>query len=126
MFTRKSVALLSFSLLGCLLTFYHPAAQQRGNMLAKQVFGIFQESCAECHGDHGEDRDQFWLNYQAMLKSGTVIPGKPDDSLVYTIVKSEKMPRGGPKLPAAQIAAIREWISQGAPDWNLNTEKPTQ
>ena len=122
MFTKRLVALISLSLLSCLLTVSHPAAQQRENTLAKQVFGIFQESCAECHGDQGEDKDKFWLNYQAMIKEGTVIPGKPDTSLVYTIVKSGKMPQGRPPLPTDQIADIRKWISEGAPDWNLNNE----
>ena len=105
---------------------YHPAAQQAGNPLALKVFDILRENCAECHGDNGEDKDKFWLNYQSMLKDKLVIPGKPDDSSVYTVVKSEKMPRDAPASSAEQIAAIKEWILAGAPDWNLKNDKPTE
>lgn len=125
MLTKKPVALLTFTLTSCLFTFNHPAARQVGSAQAKKVFGILKASCEECHGDHGEDKDKFWLNYQEMIKDGTVVPGKPDTSLVYTIVKSGKMPQGGSQLSATQIADIKKWISEGAPDWNPNKEKPT-
>ena len=102
---------------------YQPLAQQTGNPLAQKVFKIFQENCAECHDDQGEDKDKFWINYQAMIKDQNVIPGKPDDSPVYTAVKSEKMPRDAPALSADQIAAIKEWITAGAPDWSLKNDQ---
>ena len=51
-----------------------------------------------------------------------VAPGDPDNSyLVWKIegrpeIVGDRMPRGRPPLPAAQIAAIRQWIADGAPD----------
>ncbi len=117
MLVKKSIVLLLFCFLS-LTAFSTPAARQKENPQAKQAFDILQASCANCHDDQGDDKDKFWLNYPAMLKEGTVVPGKPDASLLYTIVKSEKMPRDGAKLTAAQLNVIREWILAGAPTWN--------
>ena len=58
-----------------------------------------------------------------MLKGGesgpAIVPGDPDASLLIKAVRHapgvSKMPRSGPKLSDAQIAALAEWIRMGAP-----------
>ena len=43
-----------------------------------------------------------------------VSPGKPDDSRLLQAIESGKMPPGR-KLPAAEVARLRQWIAAGAP-----------
>ena len=47
-----------------------------------------------------------------------VVPGHPDESLLYLRVsggKPPQMPLNAQPLTANQIAAIRGWIAEGAP-----------
>ena len=46
--------------------------------------------------------------------SHQVIPGDGADSDFYVTVNSGAMPKGGPKLSAANLAAIKAWIDAGA------------
>ncbi len=52
-----------------------------------------------------------------MLKGGdtgaVIVPGKPDDSLLYEHVSNEYMPPKKP-LKAAEIAVVKTWIERGA------------
>jgi hypothetical protein len=92
---------------------------------------IFAKSCAfsSCHGANARapeltagksranlvDRDS---NEEAGKK--LVVPGKPDESLLYLLLKGpvgsiDQMPQGS-KLDAAKVEAIRQWIADGAQD----------
>jgi hypothetical protein len=41
---------------------------------------------------------------------GAIVPGKPNDSLLLTLVAAGKMPANNARLSEAEIAAIRTWI----------------
>ena len=41
------------------------------------------------------------------------MPGKPDESLLWERVEADEMPPKAP-LPAAEKAALRDWIAGGA------------
>lgn len=43
-----------------------------------------------------------------------VVPGDPENSRLYVMVASRRMPKGRGGLPDEQIRAIHEWISRGA------------
>ena len=43
-----------------------------------------------------------------------MIPSKPVESLLLTMVTSGKMPMGGDRLPPSEIETIRKWIEGGA------------
>lgn len=45
-----------------------------------------------------------------------VVPGNPEASRLYIVVASKQMPKGRGGLPANEIAAIRQWILNGALD----------
>lgn len=45
-----------------------------------------------------------------------VVPGDPENSRLYVMVASRRMPKGRGGLPEEQIRAIHEWISRGAKD----------
>ena len=80
---------------------------------------ILRIYCLDCHG--GEEKLQGGLDLrQARLarkggKHGPVLAaGKPALSPLLERMKSGEMPPGEKKVPAAQIALIEQWISQGA------------
>lgn len=57
--------------------------------------------------------------------SGAVIvPGKPDDSLLWERVDTDEMPPKSP-LTAAERAVLRQWIATGAP-WGTDPIDPYQ
>ncbi|MDW8251921.1 MAG: cytochrome c [Myxococcales bacterium] len=92
---------------------------------------IFDKSCAfsSCHGANATSPELTAGKARAALvdrasniESGKqlVVPGKPDDSLLYLVLKGpvgsiNQMPKGA-KLDAAKIEAIRQWIAEGAQD----------
>ncbi len=61
-------------------------------------------------------------------KSGpAVLPGRPADSLLLTMVASGAMPKAGPKLTPVQIETIRRWIESadaGAPESGVAATAP--
>jgi mono/diheme cytochrome c family protein len=94
--------------------------QQTDPSSAARVFEIFQKSCASCHGDTGSARTYMLLDHAEMVKTGRIVPGRPEESLLYqriTGVVEPLMPAGRPKLADADIAIIRQWITDGAPKW---------
>src|SRR5688572_1566565 len=52
-----------------------------------------------------------------------IVPGKPDKSLLFTMVESGEMPRREKKLSREQIALIKKWIASGA---NVGRPEPTE
>ena len=113
-----------FITLFCLLTLiagYQNANAQQN--LAQQAYAIFEGNCLICHGEHGAHTEQLVIqSSQALINTGTVIPGNPDDSefyqrLIETAVE-RRMPLGQPPLAPEAIETIRQWIQAGAPDWN--------
>lgn len=54
--------------------------------------------------------------YASLMASGTIVAGQPANSLLYQKVSSGEMPRGGPRLGAAELKAINDWIAAGAPN----------
>ncbi len=106
-------------LLALLLAGAALSAQEAGPESAARR--IIEAKCVSCHGAAkmaGLDLRQ----RPAMLAGGSrgaaIVPGKPDESLLYRAVKREgdvKMPPGKSALSADEIAAIGRWIAAGAP-----------
>ncbi len=93
----------------------------QGN-LAQQAYAIFEQSCLNCHGQHGAYTEQLIIEHTALVApGGAIIPGNPEASefyqrLIETAVE-RRMPLGQPALSPAAIETIRQWILAGAPDW---------
>ena len=82
---------------------------------------LLVESCAACHtkleagGLRVDSRD-------ALLKGGSsgpaIVPGKPDESYLLQAMRhapnAPRMPKNGAKLSDQQIAAVTQWIRDGA------------
>ena len=89
--------------------------------LAQQVYAIFEQSCLNCHGEHGAFTEEIIIDYTSLLETGAVIAGKPGASSLYQrlIEKrvEKRMPLGQPPLSPAAINTIRQWILAGVPNW---------
>ena len=98
--------------------------------LAQEAYAILQRNCLICHGEHGPYTEQLVIqSSQALINTGTVIPGNPGDSefyqrLIETAVE-RRMPLGQPPLSPEAIEMIRQWIQAGAPDWNTFSRPDT-
>lgn len=94
-----------------------------GRAIAREVREIVRANCTECHGpDVAKPKGDF--GYVLDLRSvganpAMIVPGQPDRSELYRLVRDEEMPgenaMSGP-LTAAQKELIRRWIELGAPD----------
>jgi uncharacterized membrane protein len=121
------LALVSTAPPGELLAVKAPADPASGNVdFAKDVVPILKEYCVRCHGG---DKVKGKLNLKTkagFLKGGVsgevVVPGKPDKSLLYTVLidpdpETHMPPPDEKKQPTkAHIATIHKWIEQG-PVW---------
>jgi formylglycine-generating enzyme required for sulfatase activity len=79
------------------------------------VAPIFEQHCIKCHFGGSTHADLEMTSRQKLLDQRSIVPGKPDQSVLYNIVKKGLMPPpGAPKLTSDQIATIGLWIAQGA------------
>ncbi|HKB36331.1 MAG TPA: c-type cytochrome domain-containing protein, partial [Gemmataceae bacterium] len=87
----------------------------------KKVRPLLTENCLACHGPQ-KQRGGLRLDSRAGVMTGgdsgpAIVPGKPDESLLIKAVHYTGEPKMPPKtkLKSAQIAALTEWVRQGAP-----------
>ena len=75
---------------------------------------ILATNCTGCHGPGTRIKEMNLSSLDGVMKgseSGPVIvPGKPDESRLYQMVRDGKMPPGKTHLTEQQLAAIRTWI----------------
>ena len=118
--TNKYFALIVLALVG--LGFGIADAQVE---IAQQAYGIFQQSCLNCHGPHGSFTEQLIIESAPdLIATGVVVPGNPDASEFYKrllgpTASGAQMPYLQPALSPQAIATIRQWIQVGAPDWEV-------
>ena len=94
--------------------------------LAQQAYAIFEQNCLNCHGQHGAYTEELIIEHTALIETGAVIPGNPNDSefyrrLIETTV-AKRMPLGQPPLTPAALDTVQRWILAGAPNWEGATE----
>jgi hypothetical protein len=101
--------------------------------LGAQAYAVIRDNCWGCHGEpgkqaYGEFAPVDWLlDYDKLLETSLVIPGKPGKSrLVYIVAVEGKMPRkfdehGVPRLQGElseeDTQTLIDWIKAGAPRW---------
>ena len=80
---------------------------------------VFKAMCFHCHGE--EDKPEGGLDLRlvrAMLQGGdsgpALVPGSPQESLIWERIEAPEMPPGSKKLTPAQKDAIQRWIIAGA------------
>ena len=115
---------IKISLIFTVIFGYQTADAQQN--LAQQAYAIFEQSCLNCHGEHGAFTEEIIIDHTALIETGAVVPGKPIESELYkrllTNDLAKRMPLAQPKLPRAAILTIRDWIQAGAPNWTGTSE----
>jgi hypothetical protein len=87
---------------------------------AAAAFAVFQKNCVGCHGDTGFAKTSMLVDRAAMVRTGKVKPGSGEASILYKVISGAmepSMPDGGPKLADSDVAIVKRWIDDGAPDW---------
>ena len=86
---------------------------------ARDVFGVMQRSCFECHGPNRQEAGLRLDRKTELLEAGIVETGDPESSeLIRRITlprnHDEVMPVVGDPLTQAEVSAISRWIADGA------------
>lgn len=91
----------------------------------QRVKPVLEKNCFKCHS-HLADKIRGGLvvdSRDGLLEGGdsgaAIVPGKPDESLLIQSIRyapdaDYQMPPGGNKLPDEEIAALTDWVKQGA------------
>ncbi len=78
----------------------------------RDVKPILENNCVRCHGPDTAMRGIRLDRKERALMA--LVPGKPDDSLLYNVSKIGAMPPGPKKLSAGELETLRLWIVQGS------------
>ncbi len=119
---RGTVRMKGMLVLGCLAT---AVPAQAGDFFVEKIEPLLKHRCYECHSHPaGKMKGGLTLDAKSGWEQGgdsgpSLVPGKPDESLLIKMVRwtdqEHQMP---PKqqLPAEEIALLEEWVKSGAPD----------
>ncbi|MBT5846806.1 MAG: hypothetical protein HOH86_09450, partial [Verrucomicrobiales bacterium] len=90
----------------------------------KQIRPILQANCQGCHQPAKAKGGYVMTDFAGLLKGGdnegvAVVPGKPMDSAMLTLIAPDKdgeteMPKDKEPLHSAEIELITKWIAEGA------------
>src|SRR5262245_49981742 len=85
----------------------------------KDIRPILKAHCFDCHGEGEKLKGGLDLRLRRLILQGgddgpVIVPGKPDQSLLFKLVHSGEMPKREKKLTRDQVALIKQWISSGA------------
>lgn len=87
---------------------------------------VFELNCVACHYEGGAESRLVVEDAAGMIKGGKrgagIVPGKPDESLIYLVAARKKAPHMPPlpnKVEAAaltpkELGLLRQWIIEGA------------
>src|SRR5262249_29570407 len=88
---------------------------------ANEIQPILASRCLSCHGETMQGGKLDLRSRDTALQGGVrgsaIVPGAADESRLYRRVaglEQPAMPAKGPALTAAEVAAIKHWIDDGA------------
>lgn len=88
---------------------------------ASEIRPLLEKRCGGCHAGEARMGEFSVSTYELLVRGGNhgkgVVPGKPDDSPLYTFITGKsypKMPMDGSSLADGEIALIKAWIEAGA------------
>jgi mono/diheme cytochrome c family protein len=89
-------------------------------VLANRAQALLKAKCVRCHGEKRQESGLDLRSRETILKGGEsgsgLVPGKPDESLVFKRVRDGEMPpKGVDQLFPEEIVTLRQWIAAGAP-----------
>ena len=85
---------------------------------ARDIKVIMAKFCFECHGVEHREAELDLRTVESILAGGesgaAIVPGKPEESILFEMIHDEHMPPEG-KMPGADdIERVRQWIASGA------------
>lgn len=99
--------------------FNAPAGSKAGPTFETDVLPILNAHCLQCHGGVHQKNDLDLRTLASVLKGGksgaVIVPGKPDESLLWKKIARDEMPKTDNKVSEASKKLIRAWIAAGAP-----------
>lgn len=112
--TRRLLALLALLCLPALAAADAPKAPT----FEGDVLPVLNAHCLQCHGGVHQKNGLDLRTLPTVLKGGksgaAVVPGKPDESLLWQKLAKDEMPKTDNKVSDASKKLIREWIASGA------------
>lgn len=98
-----------------------PGAQPAPVSFANDIQPILQDACWQCHGEAVKLSQLDLRTRDSALQGGAhgaaIVPGNAEQSRLYRMVaglEAITMPMEGEPLTPAQVAALKDWIDQGA------------
>lgn len=92
---------------------------------SQDIQPLFNQRCVFCHGPNsivatGAPNGLMLDTYENVIFGSNFLPvlqpGQPENSTIVTMLEKGTMPAQGGPLSEDQIALVRNWIAQGAPD----------
>ena len=85
----------------------------------QHVRPILKAHCFDCHGEGDALKGDLDVRLKRFLEHGgksgpALVPGNPEASLFFKLVRSGEMPKRDRKPTAAEIETLRVWIAGGA------------
>ena len=98
-------------------------------LFEKDIRPILKAHCFHCHGEDGRERGELDVRLARLILEGgehgpAIVKGKPEESRLFQMVNTGKMPKEQAKLSAEEIGLIRDWIAQGAKTARPEPEDP--
>src|SRR5262249_35431616 len=88
--------------------------------LSARARDILRQHCHRCHGEAGAKKGGFdyVLDRTKLVQRGQVVPGARGESpLVHRVGAGEMPPAKEPRPSPEEVAALRQWVAQGASTW---------
>jgi hypothetical protein len=101
--------------------FSWPIAASAAVDFSHQIVPILREHCAECHAGDKKKGGFSFNDRESLMEGGeddaVVVSGKSAESAMIKAILSadpdEQMPPKGKRVPAEQIALLKQWIDEG-------------
>ncbi len=95
-----------------------PASAAAPPLFEKDILPLLEAKCLRCHGGKATRGDLDLRTPDALRKGGesgpVVVPGRPEESHLFELVRDGEMPKGQPRLTPAEVEKFRQWIAAGA------------
>jgi len=106
-----------------------PAPKPAALTFEKDIRPILKANCFHCHGEEEKVKGGLDVRLRHLIARGgesgpAIVPGKPDKSRLFTMVRDGEMPQSEKKLSPAQVEVIRQWIAGGAKVARAEPAKP--
>lgn len=92
-------------------------AEEHASSFDRKIAPLLARKCLDCHNPSAKKGGLDLTNHDSALAGGesgrVVIPGKPNDSLIWQYIDDGDMPPDDP-LSASEKLLLRNWIASGA------------